>query len=64
MTVCMVSCYNMYTMTKDNILNIRIAYDDLLMLEKLCTDTVRTKSDMIRYLIRKEWEARQDDKTD
>ena len=48
-------------MTKENILNIRIDYDDLLMLEKLCADTVRTKSDMIRYLIRKEWEARQDD---
>ena len=51
-------CYTVYTMTKDLILNIRIDEFDQVLLEKLCEETVRTKSDMVRYLIRKEYDQR------
>ena len=46
-------------MTKDQILNIRIDEFDQVLLEKLCKTPVRTKSDMVRYLIRKEYDQRQ-----
>ena len=41
-------------MNKDISINIRIDEIDQKLLDRLCKESVRTKSDMIRYLIRKE----------
>ena len=46
-------------MNKDISINIRIDEDNQRMLDELCQETVRTKSDMVRYLIRKEYDQRQ-----
>ena len=46
------------SMTKDISINIRIDETDQRLLDKLCEETVRTKSDMVRYLIRKEYDQR------
>ena len=46
-------------MNKDISINIRIDEDNQRMLDELCQETVRTKSDMVRYLIRQEWDRRQ-----
>lgn len=46
-------------MNKDISINIRIDENDLAMLNNLCQESVRTKSDMVRFLIRQERNRRQ-----
>lgn len=42
-------------MPKELQINIRLEDEDLSLLEKMAATTVRTKSDMVRFLIRQEW---------
>ena len=44
-------------MTKDTQINLRVDDEENRMLEELAEQTVRTKSDMVRFLIRKEYQA-------
>ena len=46
-------------MNKDISINIRIDEGDQAMLDELCQESVRTKSDMVRFLIRQERNRRQ-----
>ena len=43
--------------TKDQNVNLRLSEEELQQLEELSRRTVRTKSDMVRYLVRKEYQA-------
>jgi Ribbon-helix-helix protein, copG family len=42
-------------MTKEIQVNIRLTREENSQLEKLALESVRSKSDMIRFLIRQEW---------
>ncbi len=43
-------------MGKNTYLNMRLSEEEQEMLEELARMTVRTKSDMVRFLIRQAWE--------
>jgi predicted DNA-binding protein len=42
---------------KDQNVNLRMSEEEVQQLEELARRTVRTKSDMVRYLIRKEYQS-------
>ena len=45
-------------MKKDIPIQVRLTEDDLAKLEQIAKETVRTKSDMVRFLISTEYERR------